>query len=288
MDDSGAAASALGAGWEVAASAPGQWEPRREAAVEGDWRPATVPGTAAAAVGAATAATSTPRTGGSARRFSRRRSPRAAAAIAHARRGRDGQRGVPRRRAASCELGLDVALARARRDRAAAAPRTSWRSSAGRSRPLLRRRRRPAARWRTRVVDDGNLRWYRTMMFGRSPGFAPGPAAGRALAPDPAGGARRAARPQDVRVRAAAATVRTAWCASACALGAPEAVVERSLGEAGSGSCGAPDGRRPRRAAGPGARAAGGPIRTESRRCTRCRSRSMGSSGATGGSASAV
>ncbi len=43
--------------------------------------------------------------------------------------------------------------------------------------PLLSKRRRPAARWRTRVVNEGNLRWYRTMMFGRSPGFAPGPAA---------------------------------------------------------------------------------------------------------------
>ncbi len=42
--------------------------------------------------------------------------------------------------------------------------------------PLLGRRRRPSARWRTRVVNAGNLRWYRTMMFGRSPGFAPGPA----------------------------------------------------------------------------------------------------------------
>jgi beta-mannosidase len=43
-------------------------------------------------------------------------------------------------------------------------------------RPLLGARRRPAARWRTRVVNAGNLRWYRTMVFGRSPGFAPGPA----------------------------------------------------------------------------------------------------------------
>ena len=42
--------------------------------------------------------------------------------------------------------------------------------------PLLGKRRRPSARWRTRVVNAGNLRWYRTMMFGRSPGFAPGPA----------------------------------------------------------------------------------------------------------------
>ncbi|HLI59601.1 MAG TPA: hypothetical protein VKV21_08020 [Solirubrobacteraceae bacterium] len=43
--------------------------------------------------------------------------------------------------------------------------------------PLLERRRRPRARWRTRVVSHGNLRWHRTMIFGRSPGFAPGPAA---------------------------------------------------------------------------------------------------------------
>jgi beta-mannosidase len=42
--------------------------------------------------------------------------------------------------------------------------------------PLLAQRRRPSARWRTRVINAGNLRWYRTMMFGRSPGFAPGPA----------------------------------------------------------------------------------------------------------------
>ncbi|MFZ0388289.1 MAG: hypothetical protein WAL22_21685 [Solirubrobacteraceae bacterium] len=42
--------------------------------------------------------------------------------------------------------------------------------------PRLARRRRPSARWRTRVVNHNNLRWYRTMSFGRSPGFAPGPA----------------------------------------------------------------------------------------------------------------
>ncbi len=42
--------------------------------------------------------------------------------------------------------------------------------------PLLEAPRRPRARWRTRVVRDGNLRWHRTMVFGRSPGFAPGPA----------------------------------------------------------------------------------------------------------------
>ena len=43
--------------------------------------------------------------------------------------------------------------------------------------PQLRRPRKPRARWRTRVVADGNLRWKRTMLLGRAPGFAPGPPA---------------------------------------------------------------------------------------------------------------
>ena len=60
--------------------------------------------------------------------------------------------------------------------------------------PLLARRRRPSARWRTRVVNSGNLRWYRTMMFGRSPGFAPGPAPVGPWRPVIAGGARPAGR----------------------------------------------------------------------------------------------
>jgi beta-mannosidase len=42
--------------------------------------------------------------------------------------------------------------------------------------PLLRVSRRPRARWRTRLVSDGNLRFFRTMLLGRAPGFAPGPA----------------------------------------------------------------------------------------------------------------
>ncbi|MDQ6835046.1 MAG: glycoside hydrolase family 2 protein [Actinomycetota bacterium] len=40
----------------------------------------------------------------------------------------------------------------------------------------LAKRRRPGPRWRTRVANSSNLRWYRTMIYGRSPGFAPGPA----------------------------------------------------------------------------------------------------------------
>ncbi len=41
--------------------------------------------------------------------------------------------------------------------------------------PLLGVRRRPRARWRTRLVSDGNLRFFRTMLLGRCPGIAPGP-----------------------------------------------------------------------------------------------------------------
>jgi len=43
--------------------------------------------------------------------------------------------------------------------------------------PLLAAPRRPRARWRTRLVAERNLRFYRTMLLGRAPGFAPGPAA---------------------------------------------------------------------------------------------------------------
>jgi beta-mannosidase len=42
--------------------------------------------------------------------------------------------------------------------------------------PQLRARRKPRARWRTALADNG-LRFFRTMLLGRCPGFAPGPAA---------------------------------------------------------------------------------------------------------------
>jgi beta-mannosidase len=42
--------------------------------------------------------------------------------------------------------------------------------------PLLRERRWPRARWRTRLVSEGNLRFFRTMLLGWAPGIAPGPA----------------------------------------------------------------------------------------------------------------
>jgi beta-mannosidase len=41
--------------------------------------------------------------------------------------------------------------------------------------PLLAVRRRPRARWRTRVVSEGNLRFFRTMLLGRTPGLPTGP-----------------------------------------------------------------------------------------------------------------
>ena len=42
--------------------------------------------------------------------------------------------------------------------------------------PLLQGPRKPRARWRTRLVAAPNLRFYRTMLLGRAPGFAGGPA----------------------------------------------------------------------------------------------------------------
>ena len=44
-------------------------------------------------------------------------------------------------------------------------------------RPELGVQRRPRARWRTRLVSDNNLRWFRTMLLGRIPAFSRGPAA---------------------------------------------------------------------------------------------------------------
>ena len=41
--------------------------------------------------------------------------------------------------------------------------------------PLLGVARKPRARWRSRVPVDGNLRWFRTSLLGRAPGFSPGP-----------------------------------------------------------------------------------------------------------------
>ena len=42
--------------------------------------------------------------------------------------------------------------------------------------PLTAQPRTPRARWRSRLVEDGGIRWFRTMLLGRMPGTAPGPA----------------------------------------------------------------------------------------------------------------
>jgi beta-mannosidase len=41
--------------------------------------------------------------------------------------------------------------------------------------PRLVESRRPRSRWRTALVGEGNLRWFRTSLLGRAPGFSPGP-----------------------------------------------------------------------------------------------------------------
>ena len=42
--------------------------------------------------------------------------------------------------------------------------------------PLLATQRKPRARWRTRLTSESNLRWYRTTLLGRMPGWSPRPA----------------------------------------------------------------------------------------------------------------
>ncbi|MGZ8561995.1 MAG: glycoside hydrolase family 2 protein [Candidatus Limnocylindria bacterium] len=42
--------------------------------------------------------------------------------------------------------------------------------------PLISLPRKPRARWRSKLVQDGGIRWFRTMLLGRMPGTAPGPA----------------------------------------------------------------------------------------------------------------
>ncbi|MDX6666183.1 MAG: beta-mannosidase, partial [Solirubrobacteraceae bacterium] len=41
--------------------------------------------------------------------------------------------------------------------------------------PELARQRKPRVRWRTKLVTDSALRWWRTSLLGRSPGVSPGP-----------------------------------------------------------------------------------------------------------------
>ena len=67
--------------------------------------------------------------------------------------------------------------------------------------PALMARRKPRARWRTKLVAEGNLRFFRTMLIGRAPGFAPGPAVAGPFRPV-ALERRRGLILDDVRLRA--------------------------------------------------------------------------------------
>jgi beta-mannosidase len=159
-------------GWEVASVSPGAVDPRGDLAGL-DWRPARVPGTAASAVGA------------DGRDFDaedwlfRTRFPASTDRGPTAMLELDGIATV-----SEVYLNGELVL---ESDSMWLAHRVDV---GGRLRadnellivcralaPLLALRRRPSARWRTRVVNHNNLRWFRTMSFGRSPGFAPGPAA---------------------------------------------------------------------------------------------------------------
>ena len=108
---------------------------------------------------------------------------------------------------------------------------TSSRSAAARWRRVLRDARKPRARWRTRLVDDGNLRFFRTMLLGRVPGFAPGPAAVGPVARRSRSSAAAPSRSTSCALRAARSRATTACSSVRCAalgaaLGADRAVVE--------------------------------------------------------------
>ena len=91
------------------------------------------------------------------------------------RRDRDRRRGLPQRRAGAGER-LDVRRSRARRRRLLRGGNELAICCRALG-PLLGVRRKPRARWRTKLVANGNLRFFRTMLLGRAPGIAPGPAA---------------------------------------------------------------------------------------------------------------
>ena len=99
--------------------------------------------------------------------------------------------------------------------------------------PLLEVSRRPRARWRTALVSNGNLRFYRTMLLGRAPGFAPGPAA---VGPMEAGAAGAAARSGRAAAGAAPAAGRRTRAAG-CARGADGARAARARSRRRRSSC---------------------------------------------------
>ena len=143
---------ALDHGWQAAVDAA-RPEPRR-------WWPARVPGTAAgrrcATPASRSTATWTPRTGGSGPRSTPRRRPRARRSCCGS---------TASRRVAEVELNgervlderVDVRVARGRCRRPAARRRTSSSIRCLRARAAAREvARKPRARWRTRLVADGN------------------------------------------------------------------------------------------------------------------------------------
>ena len=172
--DESVAPLSLDTGWELTASQPGHWAGPADARREGCWVPAHVPGTAAVAVGAdpdrdfdaedwwfRVLFTAPPSGDG-------RRALRLGGIATVSEVFLNGELLLESQSMwRAYELDVEERL-RAENELVIVCRALT---------PLLARRRRPAARWRTRVIEPGNLRWFRTMMFGRSPGFAPGPAA---------------------------------------------------------------------------------------------------------------
>jgi beta-mannosidase len=164
----------LDSGWELACSEPNRWAGPDEARREASWQVAHVPGTAAAAVGADPSRDFDAEDWWFrvefpvARTWPGRRVLRLGGIATVSEVFLNGDRLLESRSMWRAHE-LDVTDRLADHNELMIACRAL--------KPRLARRRRPSARWRTRVVEPGNLRWFRTMMFGRSPGFAPGPAA---------------------------------------------------------------------------------------------------------------
>ena len=141
---------------------------------------------------------------------------------------------------------------------------------------------RPRARWRTRLVADGNLRWFRTMLLGRAPGFAPGrPPSGRGGRSACERRRRVAVSTTLVRATAADGDDGVARCRArrpACSVRAAPMAASRSSSTGRPGATRrlelvAREGGRPRRSrASCGSRRspAGGRTRTGRRPCTTC------------------
>ncbi len=168
---------ALDRGWEVAGTPPGACQ-APPAPGEAEWLPATVPGTVAGALAAA----GRPEPVGESRIDSRDWWFRTVFEADPASEGEEvvlGLDGI----ATVWEVHLNGQLVRAGESMFEAGEHDVGALLAGHNElavccralgPLLERPRRPRARWRPRLAA-GNLRFYRTSLHGRAPGFAPGP-----------------------------------------------------------------------------------------------------------------